>query len=892
MRIHTPPDLAYPLTVTKLLCSAGDEVEENGALFGYKYRAKTAVWDKDVRENVQKELDHFADFESEVEGTILSLKVTDGQVLRGVTLVAEVEEPCKHEVQFGGMCADCGKDMNTVSYSTTVKNTSRATINTVHGHTALLVSQAEASRADEEAKRRLLDARKLSLVVDLDQTVIHATVDPTVGEWQEDADNPNHEAVKGVRKFQLVDDGPGGRGTWYYIKLRPGLTEFLQTISQDYELHIYTMATRAYAKEISNIVDPDHKLFADRILSRDENGSMSSKNLKRLFPVDTKMVVIIDDRGDVWSWSPNLVKVPAYDFFVGIGDINSSFLPKRPELEARPKQAATTDEQQKDDKPNDDSSDTSTLEVKPDEGSSAAPSPASTTPSTPPAANGEVSAVDRIVSMAGKQDDGSMEERTQEQDKTIAEQFADRPLLRKQKILDAAEKEAEASPAAEVAAEMLLGDGESKDATLAEPSKYRHNLLQDDDTELESLATSLRNIHGSYFEQYERDNASLLQSSRVNELKNSKAGSKKKSLDELERIPDAAIIMSALKNKVLSGVHLVFSGVVPLGVDVHNCDIGIWAKSFGARLSDNIGKRTTHVIASPERRTAKVRQAAKRGGRVQIVNQNWLYACFSAWTRVDEGPFRIHTDANGNGKAGDLPDEFRDAKSGEQLLSSSDEEAATTEDEADESGTGTDSEKPNGVAARGRRPLGLDTELEDLQQYAPSMERKDSSPTATEQEEDWGDIMKEMDDFLGSDVDDLSDTESIKTGAEVPLDGSRTPSSQRKRKRDAPAGEDGTGGAVGESEGEGGAEGSRLQKRKKEAMERTTSLTNVQSVVSLRTATPAATAEEGGGSSGGGGGTGDGDGNAAGEATGWEGEDDLEAALAAEMSREDGDEEA
>jgi hypothetical protein len=25
--------------------------------------------------------------------------------------VVEVEEPCAHEVQFGGMCAECGKDM-------------------------------------------------------------------------------------------------------------------------------------------------------------------------------------------------------------------------------------------------------------------------------------------------------------------------------------------------------------------------------------------------------------------------------------------------------------------------------------------------------------------------------------------------------------------------------------------------------------------------------------------------------------------------------------------------------------------------------------------------------------------------------------------------------------
>ena len=56
---------------------------------------------------------------------------------------------------------------------------------------------------------------------------------------------------------------------------------------------------------------------------------MARKSIERLFPVDQSMVAVIDDRGDVWGWQSNLVKVMPYDFFVGIGDINSSFLPKQ-----------------------------------------------------------------------------------------------------------------------------------------------------------------------------------------------------------------------------------------------------------------------------------------------------------------------------------------------------------------------------------------------------------------------------------------------------------------------------------------------------------------------------------------------------------------------------------
>lgn len=45
------------------------------------------------------------------------------------------------------------------------------------------VSLAEAQRLERATADHLLKSRKLSLIVDLDQTIVHATVDPTVGEW-------------------------------------------------------------------------------------------------------------------------------------------------------------------------------------------------------------------------------------------------------------------------------------------------------------------------------------------------------------------------------------------------------------------------------------------------------------------------------------------------------------------------------------------------------------------------------------------------------------------------------------------------------------------------------------------------------------------------------------
>ncbi|KAK5725396.1 CTD phosphatase Fcp1 [Elasticomyces elasticus] len=876
MRLNTHPGLKYPLTVTKVLVKEGDEIPQNGPLFTYRYRAiLREQYNRDTGVYEDKEADFYTDFESEVEGTVKRVHLSKDQVIKAVTAVAEIEEPCKHEVQFAGMCANCGKDMNEVTYSTTRNNTERAKINTVHGNTKLLVSQDQANHEDNEAKRRLIKSRKLSLVVDLDQTIIHATVDPTVAEWQEDEENPNHAAVKDVRKFQLVDDGPGGRGTWYYIKLRPGLKEFLQLIAQDYELHIYTMATRAYAEEIAKLIDPDRKLFANRILSRDENGSMSSKTLKRLFPVDTKMVVIIDDRGDVWSWSPNLVKVSAYDFFVGIGDINSSFLPKRPELEARPAKPSKVDADKAADT---DGTVASSSEAKSKE--TVKPSRSTTPTSTPPATtNGDVTAVDRMMSMAGNQDEGSMKEKSEEQDETIAAQQKDRPLQQMQKKLEDAEKEAQASPAVEAAGELLAGNGEHEgeagDGSITPPSpKYRHNLLQDDDNELQHLGESLHSIHDHYFAEYDKVNAAP-QGDRIAKLR--PGHGKKRSIDEVETIPDAAIVMADLKASVLAGVHLVFSGVVPLGVDIHSHDLSVWARSFGATISENIGKKTTHLIASPDRRTAKVRQAMKKRGRVEVVNQNWLYACFSQWKRVGVEPYRIHSETAANGKGHALPGSF---ESRDFPLSSSDEESTNTMTEDEGDGAKTPTGLPTGQPGIGKSQLEINTEIasdtgdEEWAMFSPTVKREDSSAGEQQDGGDWALIADELEAWDSEEGGD-SDSESVRTEMAVLSDGTATPETgEKKREHDvAFAGE------VVEGGGEG--EGSRLQKRKKEALTRTTSLTNVVRLAAVepkvvvgepnggsKVAVPEPAAED------------------------EEGDDDLEAALAAELQADADAEEA
>ena len=241
-----------------------------------------------------------------------------------------------------------------------------------HSANGPTVSLEEARRIEQETAEHLLKSRKLTLIVDLDQTIVHATVDPTVGDWisegeawevrqakhraefeakakakveaeagtsesgggagtvmangngkasdlslafepdLDDEVNPNWEALKDVKKFRLGPEAflpPTGirpsvsrkgkeraienEGCLYYVKpryvlllcrstsgwltiwrvYRPGWQEFLSHVSTKYEMHVYTMGTRAYAEEVCAAIDPGEVFFGGRILSRDESGS-------------------------------------------------------------------------------------------------------------------------------------------------------------------------------------------------------------------------------------------------------------------------------------------------------------------------------------------------------------------------------------------------------------------------------------------------------------------------------------------------------------------------------------------------------------------------------------------------------------------------------------------
>ncbi|KAH7410305.1 hypothetical protein DE146DRAFT_644476 [Phaeosphaeria sp. MPI-PUGE-AT-0046c] len=646
--------------------------------------------------------------------------------------------------------------MTKVDYLTKETNDKRATVNIAHKHTALLVSHDEAVRAEEDTKKRLLNSKKLTLIVDLDQTVIHTTCERTVAEWQADPENPNYDAVKDVQGFQLADDNVSNvAANWYYVKMRPGLKDFFDRMSTIYEMHVYTMATRAYAEAIMKIIDPDRKYFGDRILSRDENYTDKLKNLTRLFYQNTAMVVIIDDRADVWQYSPHLVRVPVFNFFLGAGDINAAFLPKQQELVTQSSDKVPT----------------SSTKTTPIDSSSSAPMSVAGKPidddsaedTTTEITNGDLNEIgQQLLTMTAGEGEEALEQQAKEQEKVIIAQQTERPLLQQQLMLDKEDAQAEEP---DVAAEVQNGVAEH-----LEHPKARHSVLNDDDRGLDVIEKHLKLVHRTFYDEYIKATA-VPAGGRVAALKGEKSP-KKRALNDT--IPDVAEIMPRIKEEVLDGTVVVFSGIIPLGVDVQTSDYALWIKSFGAEVATSVNRRTTHVIANPDRKTTKVKQAA-RYQHIKIVNPEWMFQCCTRWEHVDETPYAIEIDP----------------------------------------------------AERGGSPFG---ELEDESINATGDEEPEESaesPVQLEMTADtWASVDDELADFMNEtdteDENNNSDSESVRSDNSTASDAKQN---RKKRKRAATT----TSTDVSEAEESDSSvtSASKLQRRKRRTMDRVTSLTNV-----------------------------------------------------------------
>jgi len=98
------------------------------------------------------------------------------------------------------------------------------------------------------------------------------------------------------------------------------------------------------------------------------------------------------------------------------------------------------------------------------------------------------------------------------------------------------------------------------------------------------------------------------------------------------------------RNKVFSGIHLLFSGVFPLGTNPREQALWRNAEYYGAICYEQFNDNITHLVAARDG-TDKVLEATRRV-TIFIVNPNWLYDSLAHWIRLPENDFKLMRKGN------------------------------------------------------------------------------------------------------------------------------------------------------------------------------------------------------------------------------------------------------
>lgn len=118
----------------------------------------------------------------------------------------------------------------------------------------------------------------ISLVLDLDETLVHCTVEPT----------PNADMI-----FPVVFNGVEYR---VHVRTRPYLSQFLEMVSSKFEVIVFTASQQVYADELLDRIDPGrkhikHRMFRESCLPVEGNYLKDLNVLGR----DLRKAVLVDN---------------------------------------------------------------------------------------------------------------------------------------------------------------------------------------------------------------------------------------------------------------------------------------------------------------------------------------------------------------------------------------------------------------------------------------------------------------------------------------------------------------------------------------------------------------------------------------------------------------------
>jgi hypothetical protein len=143
---------------------------------------------------------------------------------------------------------------------------------------------------------------------------------------------------------------------------------------------------------------------------------------------------------------------------------------------------------------------------------------------------------------------------------------------------------------------------------------------------------------------------------------------------------DTSLLIQEMKDQVLSGCVIAFTGVIPRNVVPERSDIWQLAESFGALCVHDLTDKVTHLVTATLG-TEKMHKALSLP-KVQVVWLTWLQTSIALWQHEPERPFLAQSpEERNNVKSGTRPEPTRETgANGDTIM-------------ADETSKATDSEE-------------------------------------------------------------------------------------------------------------------------------------------------------------------------------------------------------
>uniref|UniRef100_A0A6B2KYB7 protein-serine/threonine phosphatase n=1 Tax=Arcella intermedia TaxID=1963864 RepID=A0A6B2KYB7_9EUKA len=568
---------------------------------------------------------------------------------------------CEHPAHFNQMCVRCNKLVPTMHISSMIPGSSAN----------VTVSHQEAEQREKNKKQRLLDERKLYLILDLDMTIIHAKKSYYNNLNPKDYNNE-------VFTFE-VDN------LQYAIKFRPGTKEFLNEVSKIYEIHIFTMGTRQYALRVVECMKQltgNPGLFQDRILSRGEN-LRESKDLRLLFPQGGELAVIVDDREDMWrESSDNLVAIFPYKFWKEEGDINDPRLLFQIPGNSKTLDILSTDKESKSPSPSPtppESTDGTNVSVSP--GETEIVSQDQGPPANEITSNELGNEVPEMPTEIDKQfqmfeplfdSNPYQEEKTEIENELKLEEEPQRTGRKRprseeeiQEPLDPKEMEIRdklfSLPSIKKKTENNNNNKENEERA-KERALHKQRIKE---KEMERAKLARENLTKSITEEVrQHEEAEKQQELKIQLQKENEENEKRELIsqisadtdnhlgsvikvlqkthhlffsyyDEEKEISDVKVILNLLKRKCLSNCHLLFSGIIENSIDPRTHHIWKQAERFGAVCHTERDPEVTHIVAR-RAGTQKINDAIRDKANVFLVRGEWLQQSIFHWKKMNE----------------------------------------------------------------------------------------------------------------------------------------------------------------------------------------------------------------------------------------------------------------